>query len=481
MASSPVGMRRRPGPPDLRGPHPILRRHSRPQRLLFTGSLLFIFVSSLWTSLTLLAHVYPALFPGRDLKTDFHLVDVISSNVLPPSIQLPSAGADSVFNERINFIVMGVDRRPDEDHLEAQRTDTLMLVTVEPLSKQTSVISIPRDILINIKLVNGESYDGRINESFERGLEEGGTIDAGARQLKNDIRNNFGIEIDYWVLLDFRGVEKLVDALGGIDVVIPEELEVPRWRYSDDDSTIQYVQFDAGPAHLDGYDAVAFGRYRDSGRADLDRVLRQQLVLEAAMGKVFSQALLDNPLGLWDAYGALIKTDIPKGRMLGLGALARSTNGAMAMYSLGDEFAGMQMVEDHTTPQGASVLRINQDALARLLAYVFVDPAYAGATVEIEDATGDYSGARAEALGRHLLVDRAIPEVNLGASIAPRNTTSIALYNPNRRGLAEEIATWLGLPKSAIVPVTPAAGSSLPDIVITIGQGFSMPTVGTVR
>lgn len=480
MASS-VGVTRRDGPPVARGAHPYIHRHSRTQRLTFTLALMAFGVCSLWTATVLLAHVYPALFPGRDLKDDFSLVNTISSKVLPPQIQVPSASADSAFNKRINILVMGVDRRPDEDHLESQRTDTLMIMTIEPNSKQASVISIPRDILINIGLPGGGSYEGRINESFELGLETGKSIDSGATQLENDIRANFGIDINYWVLLDFRGVEKLIDALGGIDVVIPEELEVPRWRYSDDDSTIQYVQFDAGPAHLDGYDAVAFGRYRDSGRADLDRVLRQQLVLVAAMNKVFGQALLENPIGLWDAYGGLVKTDVPKSRMPGLGALAKSTNGSMALFSLGDPFEGLEMVTDETTESGARVLRLNQEALGRLLATVFVDPAYAGASVEIEDASGDATGSRAEALGRYLHFDRAMPEVAIGATVATRPGTTITVYNGARDSLAEEIAKWLGVPKSSIVTGTAVPGSSLPDIVISIGQGFVVPTHGTTR
>lgn len=117
------------------------------------------------------------------------------------------------------------------------------------------------------------------------------------------------------MILDFKGVEGLVDAIGGITVDIPPELAVDTWLYSDDNKNARYVSFPPGVTQLDGYHAVAFGRHREQD-SDLVRVKRQQLVVKAALEKSFSAGIIArNPLELWDAYGDLTETDIPPSQL----------------------------------------------------------------------------------------------------------------------------------------------------------------------
>jgi LCP family protein required for cell wall assembly len=444
------------------------RSYSRAQRLGFVFALLVLLASSSYSALSLLSRVTPALFPGHTLPIPSVLAD------LPGPVGIVTQpNSRSVFNRRINIVVMGMDLRPYDSELDG-RTDSLMVVSIDPMTKQTSVLSIPRDMNVDIHPPQGGQYEDRINASFGVGANSGNSVAAGAAQLEKDLKLDFGIEIDYWVWLDIRGVEKLVDALGGIDVVIPPELSVPSWYYTDDDVTSpHFVAFPPGPQHLDGYNAVAFGRYRND--SDLYRMKRQQLVLKAALEKIFANGLLNNPLDLWNAYGSLLKTDVPTGKMPGYALLLQETQGHLNLFSFGDPVNDVPTVADYTTEEGASVLTWNPDNVQYWLSQAFPNTAYAGLTVEVNDATGSASEDAATAFGRYLKYSKGFPTVELGGALPSQSATAVVVSTTDQRGAGEDIAKWLGLPPSAVVVQDFGAGSG-PDIQVVLGDSFKLPT-----
>ena len=197
------------------------KRLSRGQRCRFVFALVLMFLASSYAAIALLTRVTPALFPGQSLPLAAALADLPGPVTF---ISYPSA--TSVFNRRINIVVMGMDTRPGDGPLDG-RTDSLAVASIDPVSKSMSYLSIPRDLLVDIHPLQGPAYQDRINESFGVGTHEGGTVEAGAAQLRRDLKLDFGVDADYWVKLDIRGVERLVDALGGVDVTIPADLAVP--------------------------------------------------------------------------------------------------------------------------------------------------------------------------------------------------------------------------------------------------------------
>jgi anionic cell wall polymer biosynthesis LytR-Cps2A-Psr (LCP) family protein len=166
-------------------------------------------LTSAYTSLALLARITPALFPGQALE------DVLP-NGLPTGGIAKGTGDDSVFNRRINLLIMGLDTRPDQlenpglttEERYAGRTDTLMVASVDPVTETINFLSFPRDLVIDVYPKQGRPYKTRINESFIEGLQRDGKVESGAEQVERDLQKNFSIELDYWVPLDFRGVEK---------------------------------------------------------------------------------------------------------------------------------------------------------------------------------------------------------------------------------------------------------------------------------
>ncbi|MBI2766399.1 MAG: LCP family protein [Chloroflexi bacterium] len=459
------------------------------QRALFAFALITFGLASSYTAIALLTRVTPALFPGKTLG-DIRIPGVSDALDFVPSVLTPpEPSANSSVYQRINLLIMGADARPyneDATNYEAPtvadttRTDTILVATIDPLTKQVNLLSFPRDLWIDIRLPGSKFvYKDRINASYAAGVQAGGTFDSGARQLASDIEANFGIQIDNWVWLEFKGVEKLINGIGGIDLEVTNELQVPnypgQWYYSDDDINARYVEYRPGLLHLDGYDAVAFGRYRDD--SDLNRVKRQQAVIEAAVAKIFANGLQNNPLDLWNAYKSTVRTDMTALKVAGLTPLLQAVSGKMTGYSLGDPVNGKPTVWGWQTDAGASVLLWDRDNVQYIINQAFTKAKYSQSSVEIEDGTGllpDTGGALAQGLGRYLKFSKGLPKVDIGPDAAAQPTTSIILYTENFRPMAEDVAKWLGLPTSAVKSQA-KPNSTAPDVLLVIGKDFKLP------
>ncbi len=302
-----------------------------------------------WVALVLLARIVPALFPGQALPVTAELPGPLE----PLGLEKPSA--ESVFNSPIVVLMAAVDARPGQvQGLAAVNTDTIMLARLDPVAKDVRVLSVPRDLLMDVTYADGETGAERINSSFALAAGKQGAS-AGMDNLRSDLERNLDISIDYWVMVDFRGAAELIDAVGGVDVTIPADLAINEWWYSDDDVTHRLLSFPAGTRHLDGYHAVAFARLR-APDDDLHRIKRQQIVLQAVTESAFSSGALADPMGLWNAYGSAFKTNVPRSRLPGYALLAKQTRGALQTYSLADPVNGAPAVQDETLRSGAEVL-----------------------------------------------------------------------------------------------------------------------------
>jgi LCP family protein required for cell wall assembly len=220
---------------------------------------------------------------------------------------------------RINLLVLGIDRR--EGTSWGYRTDTIMVLTMNPDSKAVGILSIPRDLQVAIP---GYRED-RINTANVYGYQEDNP-GAGPALLATTIEANFGIPIDGYVLVDFQTFKKIVDALGGIDVDVPQTLHDT--RYPDprpgDPYAYKTIYFEPGPQHMDGARALEYARSRMS-TTDFDRAKRQQRILLALREKALSLSAIPRWPSLAKAVLDGVRTDLDLGELLALAFLvARS-------------------------------------------------------------------------------------------------------------------------------------------------------------
>jgi LCP family protein required for cell wall assembly len=217
---------------------------------------------------------------------------------------------------RANLLLVGIDRRGGEGW--AYRTDTIVVVTVDPVMGSAGMLSIPRDLQLPIP---GHGED-RINTANVYGSRDDDP-NAGPALLKATIEANFGIPIDGYLMADFGTFEKIVDALGGIDVDVPRALDDT--HYPDprpgDPYAFRTVHFDAGRQHMNGRRALVYARSRMS-TSDFDRAKRQQLILLAIRDKALSLESIPRWPQLATTIVDGLKTDMAPGDLFRLALFA---------------------------------------------------------------------------------------------------------------------------------------------------------------
>ncbi len=177
---------------------------------------------------------------------------------------------------RTNVLVLGLDRRPGQGY--TVRSDVLMVATAYPEGPRLGLLSIPRDLYVEIPR-HGQS---RINAAHFWGeyAEPGGGPDLALET----VAANFGIAVRHYVRLDFDGFRAVVDAIGGIDVVVEERIVDN--GYPTEDYGTRRIEIPAGLQHMDGELALQYVRVRH-GSSDFERAARQQQVM-AALARALS-------------------------------------------------------------------------------------------------------------------------------------------------------------------------------------------------
>jgi LCP family protein required for cell wall assembly len=228
---------------------------------------------------------------------------------------------------RTNILLLGLDRAPSGS--DASRTDTMVLTTIIPTRPYVGMLSIPRDLWVSIP---GEG-ENRINAAHF--LAEAEHPGSGPEAAMDVVRANFGVDVHGYVRLRFDGLEKFVNALGGVEVDLPEPMS----------------GYEAGKHVLDGTHALAFVRDR-AGSDDFARMARGQLFLKSVLKSMARPLTWPRvPLAIPALLGS-IDTDIPVWLWPRLGlAIVRAGPGGIDARVISRE-----MTHGFTTQGGAQVL-----------------------------------------------------------------------------------------------------------------------------
>lgn len=213
--------------------------------------------------------------------------------------------------EPVNLLLLGSDRRPGEGW--QSRSDAIMVVRLDPGRQRIALLSLPRDLIVNIP---GYGY-ARINAATVYGASGSGG-GSGIELARATVSQLLGIPIHHVVLADFSAFITAIDAIGGVDIVVEQELYDP--AYPTMDYGYMVAHFLPGKYHMDGATALIYARMRhmDSNYA---RNWRQQQVLVAALRQVRERNLIGQVELLADLTTALrdhLQTDLTPEQMIGL-------------------------------------------------------------------------------------------------------------------------------------------------------------------
>jgi len=262
--------------------------------------------------------------------------------------------------ERKNVLVMGIDRRPGEAFIS--RTDSMMLVSIDPESDSAAILSIPRDLYV---VIPGRGQD-RINTAFVYGS-TGNNPAGGAQLAMQTVEYNLGVPVHDYLLVDFGAVTRGIDAIGGIDIQVPYDIYDP--TYPDMDYGYDPLYIGAGLQHMDGATALKYARTRHQDN-DFYRAQRQQQVLLAARQKALGLGpgeLLRQAPFLYQQLSDGIRTD------LGLDEIIRlsTTASGIPTENIRTEVLDQDYVMSYRTPAGASVLVPLNEQITPLIQEMF--------------------------------------------------------------------------------------------------------------
>jgi LCP family protein required for cell wall assembly len=243
---------------------------------------------------------------------------------------------------RTNILLLGTDDAPERGAVG--RTDTIILTTIVPLKPYVGMLSIPRDLWVNVPGV-GEQ---RINTAYF--FAEANAPGSGSSAARQTIRENFGVPVHYYAVVHMSGLRTVVDALGGVDV----DLESPTGG------------FPAGTYHLNGEEALSFVRERSSSD-DFSRMVRTQILLSAIFRRAINPSYWPSLPQFVLSLTRVIDTDIPLWQWPRLlFALLRAF-----LVGIDSQTITPEMVSPFQTSQGAQVLAPNWEAINPLLKRMF--------------------------------------------------------------------------------------------------------------
>lgn len=222
--------------------------------------------------------------------------------------------------DRLNILLIGADRREEGT---TYLTDTMIVATIDPATKQIGMISLPRDTT-GVPLppswaatsVYGSTYGGKINSLYTaaRGRSDlfpGNDTQRGYVALKGALSELYQLDIQYYIAVDLTGFKTVIDTLGGVIIDVQTPVSDPRYATDDGRAAVK-LYIPAGIQHMDGAEALSYARARHE-TSDFDRAERQQRVItslrdQTDIGQLLEPGVLQR---LLEAFKQEVKTDIP--------------------------------------------------------------------------------------------------------------------------------------------------------------------------
>lgn len=396
----------------------------------------------------------------------------------------PVADLPDNLREPFNVLLIGVDRRADM--LEGVRSDTLILVHVDPAGGWASMLSIPRDSIVDIPNLGQQKINAAYSYGFNNAEEIYGAGTAaeegGGALAAQTVEGFLGIQVHYVAQIDFNGFEQIVDTLGGITVDVPQPLLDS--SYPTEDYGYERLYVPAGLQVLDGATALRYARSRHSS-SDFDRSRRQQQVLRAILSEVRARGLLSQATLLPDLANDLaqsVSTTLPLSdidTLRGLAALAQSLSPDRILT------LSINPNDVQVTAEVGSDIYWNQQDVAALVVRLLAGPTptvaigstatTAGAEplaqIQVQNGTGVPGLASRVSMG---LTAAGFTVGEAGDAPMYVENSSLIDYS-GRPETLKRLAEWLGIDPQFVYSTPPDGTAPAPyetDIVLILGADY---------
>ena len=402
-----------------------------------------------------------------------------------PTASLPSP-TPTPTDHRFSVLLLGYG---GDGHDGAYLTDAMMVVIVDPDQKTLTFLSLPRDLWVPLSFDGVTSYYNKINTAYafardshlypNRLTRYRGTAGAGDF-AKDTVASVLGIRIDYYLALDFQGFRELIDAVGGVDVAVPNSFtaQYPRNDNPSLDPGWTIVRFRAGTEHMSGERALQFARAREvldnaSEGNDFARANRQRILLTSLKAKLLQPGGLIHLPQMLDIFRRYADTDYP---LLSLGDVA----GLVLSWSDVRFYQASLSLSNYLTesvgPAGEYILvprgvKGSWEGIRALARQLWMNPslgqAMAMTEVDIVNRTGSI-GLASRAAGLLSSLGYA-----LGATEAGTPQERTAIYDQSEgkaQPLLGALIHDLGLASPEVVTEEPSELESAPRVVVELGR-----------
>jgi LCP family protein required for cell wall assembly len=336
-----------------------------------------------------------------------------------------------------------------------------MLASIDPETKSASLVSIPRDLWVNIPgctaSMGCSGGSQRINFAHAVG---------GPELTQKTLSADFGIQTQYYARVDFRGFEQAVDAVGG--VIVDVDWPVKDDEYPTNDYGYQRIYFAPGPQLMDGPTSLMYARSRH-GMSDFARAGRQQKVLVSLRNRALQLNMLSRAPELAGIIQKSLTTNLSPVQLLPLAKLISQIDR--------DRINNLVIDSNYVTPitgvDGAALLSPNAPAIRSAIATTLRAAGHPELKAKVEVLNGSGTAGLGQKAADYLTA-QGFNVVRVAAAERSDYHSSLVQVLTEDRRSAEALATMLKVPTTAISDLpTPNAGA---DIRIVVGQDFRIPT-----
>jgi LCP family protein required for cell wall assembly len=361
----------------------------------------------------------------------------------------------------INILLLGIDKRDDEP-IEGTRSDTMMLVSIDPVTKSAALVSLPRDMWVSIP---GCTYrDGciggqqRINVAHAVG---------GPELAVQTVSADFGLPIQFYARVDFHGFQQLVDAAGG--VIIDVDWPVKDDEYPTPDYGYMRIYFGPGPQLMDGATALEYARSRH-GMNDFARAGRQQKVILSLRNRVLQLNMLSKAPEMVGIIQDSVTTNVTPVQMLALAKLVSQIDRDRITNLVIDT----TYVRPFTGADGADLLQPDVPAIKRAIANAERSAAHPELRAKVEVLNGSGLPGLGQRAADYLTAQGFNVVRIAPAERSDYGASQVDVLTQDTNGAAQALVSTLRLPDGIVAAVpTPDASA---DIRVVVGRDFRLPT-----